>query len=487
MPELVYISQDGPAPSGITSYGLLLLQHCPASRMLLLNAIEVPESLPPRLAARIHCIPPGESHRVEAVADRLSHVTMLLPGPTVVLPNAGDTPWSAAALWWRRLALGERNQRRVLGILHSDVETQYACAQLYGSLSPVWIGVSRRCAEELRRRVASQGVIVHELPYPMELDDQPSRTSGARGALRIGYVGRLEEPQKRVSRLVALLSRLARTGTDFFATIVGDGPAREAVVAGIAHADDAVQRRTVMTGTLDRAGVKALWLNHDVCLLTSSYEGMPFALLEAMAAGVCPVVMAVESGLPELILDGVNGRVVPQGDVEAMARVIAELHNDRDQLARLGRAARETVANRFSPEVHFRRLREITDELWTFPPPKPDAVGPGPTANAVHAIVAEAKRLARPVTVFGAGMFGRKVVDALQNSGIAVCGLFDSDPARQGMRYAGLSCEDPATMPASTAVVVIGSIEFAAEMRQRVLNIFSERGDAVPTIVAAPR
>src|SRR5690606_18106084 len=81
----------------------------------------------------------------------------------------------------------------------------------------------------------------------------------------------------------------------------------------------------------------------------SHSEGLPYALLEAMAAGTVPVVTAV-GAIPEVVVDGVHGRLVPARDAQAVANALIELDRDRTALARMSRAARQRVAAGFSLE-----------------------------------------------------------------------------------------------------------------------------------------
>jgi glycosyltransferase involved in cell wall biosynthesis len=80
----------------------------------------------------------------------------------------------------------------------------------------------------------------------------------------------------------------------------------------------------------------------DVYVHPSEQDGLPLALLEAMARGL-PVVASRIAGIPEVVRDGENGYLVPPGDAQTLARRIAELIADRERAQRLGGAARTTV------------------------------------------------------------------------------------------------------------------------------------------------
>ena len=93
--------------------------------------------------------------------------------------------------------------------------------------------------------------------------------------------------------------------------------------------------------------VPGLLMRHQVCVLSTHYEGMPLALIEGMAAG-CAVVGSAVPGVREVIRDRIDGRLVPEGDAEALAQALQALLEDPDAAARLGAAARATALRDYS-------------------------------------------------------------------------------------------------------------------------------------------
>jgi len=479
---LLYLCQDGLIPSGVATYGYHVLHAWPRARMLLLNADRLPLAAPSDLESQITTILESESHNPSIVAKAIGQLAEKAEGGLTILPNTGDTPWTATAEWLQQADDQTRMRTRLLGIVHSDVETQYALSERYHAIAPLWVGVSRKCTTELLHRLAGKNVTVHELPYPIAVPEVGTRTD--RGPLRLAYVGRLEEQQKRVSRLVRLFKILVSIGVDFTATVVGDGPAAEEFGAAVSAAGQIVESRVRITGALDRAGINEVWRKHDVALLVSVFEGLPLAMLEAMAAGVCPVMMAIGSGLEELIHDGVEGRIVPQGDVDEMAAVLAVLAHDHKMLRRMSAAARSRVLTTFSPERHFAKLHGIMDQLWRLPAPASAELSPDPTAAAIKNLTKAAAVHRRPVAIYGAGMVGRKVMDVCLAKNLEVCGWYDSDPARVGTVYRGLVCKPPAGMvELSDAVFVAASLQFSSAIKSRIQSSFADIGMAVPVIV----
>ena len=92
--------------------------------------------------------------------------------------------------------------------------------------------------------------------------------------------------------------------------------------------------------------------------LPSKAEGMPMALLEAMAHSMA-VVSTPVGGIPQVVADGENGLLVPAGDDASLAGALDGVLSDKDLRIRIGRAARRTVESRFGMEAHLRELLRI--------------------------------------------------------------------------------------------------------------------------------
>lgn len=99
-----------------------------------------------------------------------------------------------------------------------------------------------------------------------------------------------------------------------------------------------------------------------VCLPTTYGEGIPKTLIEA-AAGECPIVTYDVPGCREIVTDGVNGMLVPAGDVGRLAQVIAQLLADPQQRRRMGAQGRKLVETEFSQEIVVAQTLAIYSEL----------------------------------------------------------------------------------------------------------------------------
>ncbi|MBI4478309.1 MAG: GNAT family N-acetyltransferase [Acidobacteria bacterium] len=111
-----------------------------------------------------------------------------------------------------------------------------------------------------------------------------------------------------------------------------------------------------------RFDVPALLASVDVSVMPSLNEALSNVLLESMAAGA-PVVATHVGGTTEALTDGVNGLLVPPGDSAALARAVARLLEDHALAARVGRAARATIVQRFPIERMVRATEDLYLEL----------------------------------------------------------------------------------------------------------------------------
>jgi glycosyltransferase involved in cell wall biosynthesis len=151
----------------------------------------------------------------------------------------------------------------------------------------------------------------------------------------------MEQAQKRVFSLITILDLLEQRGIPCTLTLVGGGPAVEEFrTRAEAHL---ASGRVRFAGILPNHEVGREYLQNEVFLLTSAFEGLPVSLLEAMAHGCVPVVLRTESGIPELIRDGDNGQTIVEGDFGCFANHLAVLYADPRKCAEMSRRARATI------------------------------------------------------------------------------------------------------------------------------------------------
>jgi glycosyltransferase involved in cell wall biosynthesis len=188
---------------------------------------------------------------------------------------------------------------------------------------------------------------VHVIPnwVTLESDDSTSDNPEPRAALaqrvengtRVALgVGRLD-PQKGFDLLIDAFARVAARHPSWRLVILGEGPARAELTAVVAARG--MGERIAMPGFTPTA--RALMRQAALFVLSSRFEGMPNALIEAMSEGLACASFDCQTGPGELIDHGVNGWLVPAGDAVALAVALDVLMGDDALRTRLGARARE--------------------------------------------------------------------------------------------------------------------------------------------------
>jgi glycosyltransferase involved in cell wall biosynthesis len=172
------------------------------------------------------------------------------------------------------------------------------------------------------------------------------------------FVGRLTE-RKRPERFLEIVSLVSRHVPHVRAVLVGDGPDRDALEGLIDTLG--IRNNVALLGL--RKDVGALLARSKIFVLTSRWEGVSIAMLEAMAAAVVPVANDV-GDLADIVRRGENGYLVEDNDVQASAAHIVALLRDESKRALLAAAARETVVRRVSRNAVAQLWRDSLSRLF---------------------------------------------------------------------------------------------------------------------------
>jgi glycosyltransferase involved in cell wall biosynthesis len=237
--------------------------------------------------------------------------------------------------------------------------------RLLARLSTTIITLSPRQTEEtVDLRIAPRSKLI-EIPLGVDL---APLLAAQRGALRrelglsertalVGIVSRLVAV-KAVDTFIRAAKLLATGPSDIRFVVVGDGPLR-----------DDLERLANSMGVSEcvdflgwRSDLAAIYGDLDVVVLTSTNEGFPVSLIEALAAGR-PVVAAAVGGVPDLIRDGVNGYLVPSGDPNRLAQAVSTLVASPEVRARMGAAGRDSVYPAYDSTTFIANMTRLYLEL----------------------------------------------------------------------------------------------------------------------------
>ena len=209
-------------------------------------------------------------------------------------------------------------------------------------------------SEFLDARMREAGVFASRLRVVnnfVDVDDIEPRTAPGGPVV---YAGRLSR-EKGVDVLVGAVARMPEARL----VLAGEGDQREQLEQ---QAAALAPGRVEFRGRLDRDAVLDLVRSAAVAVLPARwYENQPMAIIEAFATGT-PVVASDLGGVPELVVDGETGWLVPPNDPVALAAVLERVLADPEEAHRRGKLARAMAEARFAPSGHLAALDDVYHE-----------------------------------------------------------------------------------------------------------------------------
>ena len=202
-------------------------------------------------------------------------------------------------------------------------------------------------AELTAYRAFDPRIRVHLVPNAIDPSGLAGRTRSLNSnrPLKLVYVGRLVRT-KGLFEIVDAMAELKRDGREFELCIAGGGPDQAALM--LASEKAGLTDRIRFLGSVFAAEKWQLWLESDVFVFPTFHrEGLPYSLLEAMAAGCVPVTTPV-AAIPDVMRDREHGLFVPANDAHALANAVAALDDDRAGLFRMAEAARRRALEHYT-------------------------------------------------------------------------------------------------------------------------------------------
>ncbi len=213
--------------------------------------------------------------------------------------------------------------------------------------------VSLGCPRE-KIRLQRTGVPLDEIPFQ-------ERSWPRDGRWRLLQAGRLIA-KKGIATTLRAFSQFAARFPESTLTIAGDGPMRAEL--GQLASDLEIAARVTFTGFISQGQLRALSQQSHLFLHPSetgpdgNQEGVPNALLEAMASGL-PAFATTHGGIPEAIENGVSGVLVAERDADALALALLLAAENPERLSTMSRNGAEAVREKFEQRAQARKLEEI--------------------------------------------------------------------------------------------------------------------------------
>jgi len=219
------------------------------------------------------------------------------------------------------------------------------------AVSPLEVVVPSRWLAGLARSSLLGRKRVHLIYNGVDLDrfrpaePWPERREG--DGVTLIFVAGPNDETKGIRELLRAFALLRRRHPALRLRVIGEPPAGTRELEGVEVA-----------GRVPREEMPEAYRRGDIFVLPTLADNTPVTLMEAMASGLPSVVTRV-GGIPELVEDGVTGRLVPPGDVAALAAAVEGLVADPEARRSLGRAARRAAESRFSLERMASELERV--------------------------------------------------------------------------------------------------------------------------------
>lgn len=235
------------------------------------------------------------------------------------------------------------------------------------------IAITPRLQNDLVDEYGTDPALIHLIPNGIEPSrfevaaQQRTRTN-SQELLNIGFLGRIEDSQKGVFHIPAIVKELTKLEIPFRMKIAGEGIHRKTIESQMK--DDIRGGIVEFVGPLSPAQVPEFLSSNDLLLFLSRFEGCPNVLLEAMMSGCVPISWTIPGITDFIISDKETGRLCEMGNHRAMAAIIAELYQDRDQLHRLATNTAASARARFTSDIAARAYADMFhDIMWRPAPP----------------------------------------------------------------------------------------------------------------------
>ena len=294
-----------------------------------------------------------ESQLIKCLRERINGESL-----DIFIPNFRMTTYAACA------RLNGLLRPRILGVCHDDSSVYYRMLSFYEACIDKFVCPSLKTHRTLSTLLPERANDIRYIPHFLELPDVDA-PSPPRERINLLYHGRVVEQQKNAVSLVRLGAILHERRIPFHMTIVGEGADKDrcrSLAADLGLTDFVDFQNACSYGEL-----VSYFSEHHVSVLTSSHEGFCFSLAEAMSAGLPGLAFECGGVIEEYLHNGVNGFVVPFGDLEGMAeRILLFLENPM-LWKQFSAAAQATFRGRYASEPVVHSYLELFRETVNSP------------------------------------------------------------------------------------------------------------------------
>ena len=190
----------------------------------------------------------------------------------------------------------------------------------------------------------------------VEIQENTDNKKEPNNPIKIIAVGSFT-PKKGFEDLITIFKDYVKN-KNFVLEIIGNGILFDKISAKIKESE--MEDKIKCLGAMDKGLLKNHYTNSDIFVLTSKKEGCPNVLLEAMSFGLAPICFSV-GAVPEIIENGLSGIVIAPGDKKSFGEALTSLLNNPQKIIQMGKGAKERVKDRFSFDMHLKKLLNMLE------------------------------------------------------------------------------------------------------------------------------
>lgn len=276
--------------------------------------------------------------------------------PDIFVPNMLVAPFYASR-WVKEAGIP------TIGVLHSDDDFHRGVLDEFVFGHAAYRFSALVCVSDfLKQYVSNLGNTTTEIlqiPYGVPVPVRQAHPPDER--LKLIYVGRLEEEQKRISEVTLGLCQVVKQVTSTEVIIYGEGSARPQIEQILEEQAKGLPIK--LGGMVRNDQIQDVMIDAHALVLLSDYEGLPIALMEAMACGLVPICLSMRSGIPELVENGVTGLLVNDRN-DSLIEAVQHLQEQPELWQRLSRAAHAKIESSYSQSVCAEKWLSLFHSLY---------------------------------------------------------------------------------------------------------------------------
>jgi glycosyltransferase involved in cell wall biosynthesis len=257
---------------------------------------------------------------------------------------------------WIELAMASNLglQNRVLYVLHGDFDYYYELAEINNSVIDAFICISPTISRVLKTKLPHRQNDIHYLNFPVV--NLGTRNNTDETIKLIYYVRDLCDVRKQFDIIIKIASQLADVSELVYFTIAGGGMQKEDFFKVW---PTSMRERVNYLGMKSNEDIIEILPNQDIFLLPSLSEGLPVSLVEAMKAGIVPIITNWNGSVEELVCHAETGYYVEIGEIKTYVAIIKDLIGNPQLLKMLSVNCQKRANQLFNPRWNTKKFEDL--------------------------------------------------------------------------------------------------------------------------------